>query len=60
MTDFERGRWDMFVGMTNFYYGKQYYFLQDDGTVYSRQSGKYMSVEEAYKEFSRTLEGCGF
>ena len=33
------------------YHGKRYYFLQDDGTIYSRKSDKYMSFEEAVNEF---------
>jgi hypothetical protein len=56
MNQYEQGRWDMFIEMQNFYYGKQYYFLQDDGTVYSRQSGKYLTIEGAYREFQRVLE----
>lgn len=51
MDKYEQGRWDMFLLMSDWYYGKQYYFLQNDGTVYSRQSGRTMSVEDAYKEF---------
>ena len=33
------------------WYGKQYYFLQDDGTVYSRESCKPMAFEDALNEF---------
>lgn len=52
MTEFERGQWDMFYMITTVEYGKECYFLQNDGkTVYSRRSGKYMSVREAYNEF---------
>ena len=47
----------MFVLLSCWYWGKQYYFMQDDGSVYSRYSGSYMNVEQAYSEFSRTLEG---
>ena len=46
------GEWDMFELITSVYYGKQYYFLQDDNEiVYSRASGKYMSVDKAIEEF---------
>ena len=41
----------MFVTISSLYHGKQYYFLQDDGIVYSRDSGRYMTVEAAYDEF---------
>ena len=57
MDKYEKGRWDMFVLMSCWYYGKQYYFLEDNGAVYSRYSGKTMTVEEAYLEFARVLEG---
>lgn len=50
--DYLDGEWDMFDLITSVYYGKQYYFLQDDGKiVYSRASGKYLSRDEAYQEF---------
>lgn len=48
---YEKGRWDMFQTITSVYYGKQCYFLERDGSVYSRVSGKYMTKEEAYEEF---------
>lgn len=34
------------------YYGKQMYFLQDDGMVYDRVYGKYISLEEAINGFA--------
>ena len=50
--DYLDGEWDMFDLITSVYYGKQYYFLEDDGKiVYSRVSGKYMSRDAAYQEF---------
>lgn len=56
MTEFERGQWDMFYMITTVEYGKECYFLQNDGkTVYSRRSGKYMSVSDAYDEFINYL-----
>ena len=48
---FEQGQWDMFETITSAWYGKQAYALESDGRVWSRESGKYMSVDEAYKEF---------
>lgn len=51
MSEYERGRFDMFNLISSVWYGKQCYSMQDDGTVYSRYSGKYMSAEDAYSEF---------
>lgn len=45
------GEWDMFELITSTWYGKQYYFMQDDEIVYSRASGKCMSVDKAIDEF---------
>ena len=51
MSEYERGEWEMFCLITSVWHGKQYYFMQDDGTVYSRDSGKYMTAQDAYNEF---------
>lgn len=53
MTEYERGEWDMFVLLSNAWYGKQAYFIQYPKMdyVYSRISGKYMTFQEAMKEF---------
>lgn len=56
MTEFEKGRWDMFESVTSAMYGKQYYFLQENGRVYSRESGKEMCVSDAYDEFFSWIE----
>lgn len=56
MSEYERGRYDMLVEISNIEYGKQCYFLQDDGLVYSRRSCEYMSLEDAVEEFIDTLE----
>lgn len=45
------GEWELFTLITSAYYGKQYYFLQDDGLVYSRASCKYMKKDDAVIEF---------
>lgn len=49
--EYNKGQWDMFELITNAYFGKQYYFPQDDGTIYSRYSGTYITKEEAVKQF---------
>ena len=48
---YEEGEWDMFELVTSVFFCKQFYFLQEDGTVYSRLVGKRLSREEAIKEF---------
>ena len=48
---FRDGKWEMFVSISTTYHGKQYYFLQEDGLVYSRESCQYMTREEAINEF---------
>lgn len=50
-SQYEKGEWDMFSLITSAWHGKEYYFLQDDGSVYSRESGKCLTKNEAYDEF---------
>lgn len=60
MTEYERGEWEMFELITSVYYGKSYYFLQDDPSiVYSRASGKHMKRDKAYMEFLRQIGDDG-
>lgn len=47
----KQGEWDMFELITSVYFGKQYYFPEEDGTVYSRQSHKHLTREKAIQEF---------
>lgn len=42
---------DVLDMISSAWHGKQYYFLQDDGTVYSRESCKPMAFEDALNEF---------
>ena len=51
MSENERGQWEMFVLLSSAFWGKQYYFMQDNGLVYSRESGKYMTFDDAVVEF---------
>ena len=52
MSENERGQWEMFVLLSSTFLGKQYYFMQDNGLVYSRESGKYMTFDDAVVEFA--------
>ena len=59
MTEFERGKFEMFDLITSVFYGKRYYFLQDNGMVYSRKSGRAIVMDDAVSEFLRMLEDEG-
>lgn len=50
LTPYEQGEWDMFCRIATVQYGKECYFMQDDGTVYSRRNGKTMTKQEAINE----------
>ena len=53
---FDRGEWSMFKRITNVCFEKEYYFLAEDGTVYSRLSHQELADKEAaYDEFCRHL-----
>lgn len=56
---YERGRFDALDVISSVYYGKQYYFLENNGTVYSRDSRKYMTLEEAIYEFAEKFGDDG-
>lgn len=56
MNAFERGVYSALTWLSSVYHGKQYYFLQDDGTIYSRDSGRCMTLEDAMDEFAKRLE----
>ena len=51
LTPYERGEWDMFTLVSSVCFGKEYYFLEPSGMVYSRLSRQYMSREKAIDEF---------
>ena len=56
MNAFERGVYSALTWLSSAYHGKQYYVLQDDGTIYSRYSARYLTLEEAMDEFAGMLE----
>lgn len=49
--DREAGEWDMFDLITSVYFGKRYYFVEENGLVYSRETHKYMTKDDAISEF---------
>ena len=55
MSEYERGEWAMFDLISSVFLGKQVYFLNDDGSAFSRLSRQNMTVDEAYNEFLRMI-----
>lgn len=55
MGDYERGEYDVLALLSSAWHGKQYYFMQDNGIVYSRDSGKYFSLDDAIAEFANRI-----
>lgn len=51
MTDYDRGRWEVLLDASNAEWGKQCYFLQDNGEIYSRETEKLMTLDQAIEEF---------
>ena len=47
----KQGEWEMFELITSAWYGKQYYFKEENGMAYSRKSHKNMTVHDAILEF---------
>ena len=48
--------WEMFSLITSVWHGKQYYFMQDNGLVYSRKSHLTMTKGDALDEFLKEVE----
>lgn len=55
----KQGEWDMFELITSAWYGKQYYFKEENGMAYSRKSHKTMTVHDAILEFIREIGDDG-
>ena len=54
------GEWDLFQLITSVWHGKQYYFEQENGIVYSRETGEYLkSRNEAIMEFLDQIGDSG-
>lgn len=51
----ESEKWELFDLLSSAWYGKQTYFKQEDGTVYSRMSGEYLSFDQAIDAFACRL-----
>lgn len=57
MTEFERGQFDALRIISSAWHGKQYYFLENEerGIVYSRDSCRYMTLNDALTEFAERM-----
>lgn len=51
----EAREWDLFDLLSSAWFGKRCYFRQDDGNVYSRLTGEYMSFDQAIDELAHEL-----
>ena len=51
--------WELFDLITSAYYGKMMYAKEDYGFVYSRYSGKNLTMDDAVSEFVRLLSWEG-
>lgn len=58
-SDYEWTPFDVLVVLSGAWWGKQYYFEQDNGQIYSRDSGKYMTLDEAIAEFAEKIGDDG-
>ena len=52
---YRQGEWDMFELITSAWFGKQCYFEEEHGLVYSRNSCKTLSRHDAILEFLRKI-----
>lgn len=55
---YQQGEWDMFELISSAWYGKQVYFLENSGLVYSGVTRKTMQQNEAIDEFLERIGGC--
>lgn len=51
--------WDLFDLLSSAWHGKAYYFKQEDGSVYSRESCEYLTFDQAIDEFAQSLTVAG-
>ena len=55
MTAYELGKFETLDMLATAWYGKQYYFPQENDIVYSRESVKNMTLDDAIAEFANKL-----
>lgn len=57
--NYELGEYDTLDLLTSAWYGKQYYFREKNGMIYSRDSTEYMTLDDAITEFANRLGDDG-
>ena len=55
MNDESITAFDVLDRLSAAYFGKQMFFMQDDGYVYNRDDGGYYDLEHAIREFEHKL-----
>jgi len=55
MNEYDKGRYETLRLLASAWYGKDYYFDEPNGIIYSRLSHKYMTLDDALMEFMREL-----
>lgn len=50
-TDWRQEFFDFLASITAITHGKQQYFQQDNGMIYSRVSGEYLTLDEMEREY---------
>lgn len=56
MTEFERGKFEVLDYLSSVWHGKQYYFIDYGDRIYSRDSCKDMTLDEAIEEFADRID----
>ena len=51
LNDYDRGRYETLRLIASAYFGKDYYFDEPNGMIYSRESHTYMALDDAIAEF---------
>ena len=51
------GEWELFSLITSTYFGKEFYFVEANGLVYSRETHKHMTKDDAINEFLGIIGG---
>ena len=55
MSEYDRGRYEALRCLAGAWYGKDCYFDEPNGIIYSRLSHQYMTLDDALMEFMREL-----
>ena len=59
MADYEWTPFEVLAVLSSAWWGKQYYFEERNGLIYSRYSGEYMTLDKAIAEFADKIGDDG-